>query len=111
MSAKEKARAFFDTIPKEVKAQYGQAYFDKNLEIVDTVALAKASNPDLVVTALLDALFTVHPKHRYLVGMDALTLWRAVMFMPTFISDRLLNLIVPPQPIAALQPRAQSIAE
>ena len=84
-----------------MKAQFVPDYVDKCMEGRDNFKGFMNTNINLVVDAYVHALVAVHPKKRYSLGLDAYLLWIPLSYLPSFISDSLLNFMIM-KPLKAL---------
>ncbi|XP_005948637.1 retinol dehydrogenase 7 [Haplochromis burtoni] len=86
-------KMIWDKLPQEVRDDYGTAYLQKALTTL-TDKVAKISDADLmkVVSCMEHAVAAVHPRTRYSPGWDAKFFWLPLSYMPTCISDYILEL-------------------
>jgi len=77
--------------PEEVIATYGTDYFEKGYNASKEMIAKLASDPQLVVDVLDEAVTTQFPLTRYSVGKD-IPLWFFLAYIPTWLSDFLLSL-------------------
>ncbi|XP_065325819.1 retinol dehydrogenase 7-like [Pelmatolapia mariae] len=86
-------KMIWDKLPQEVRDDYGTAYLQKALTTL-TDKVAKMSDADLmkVVSCMEHAVAAVQPRTRYSPGWDAKFFWLPLSYMPTCVSDYILNL-------------------
>lgn len=62
-------------------------------EVHDFTQKLCSSRTELVVNAMADAIVNRMPRIRYLVGADALCIWRPLSFLPGWLQDLIFNLL------------------
>ncbi|XP_072197140.1 dehydrogenase/reductase SDR family member 9 [Excalfactoria chinensis] len=84
---KEK-EVIWNQLPPDTKKQYGEEYFQKDMEKKEKLSKA-CLNTDisLVVECMEHALTSVHPWAHYVVGQDAKWFWTPLSRMPTDVQD------------------------
>ncbi|KAH7715541.1 CBN-DHS-20 protein [Aphelenchoides avenae] len=75
--------------PQEVRDEYGDKFF-KDVQrgvrkLLETTP--NGSHVEWVVDAYFNAMTSIFPRQRYLVGYDAKYFWLPLMLVPTFVSD------------------------
>ncbi|XP_074551446.1 retinol dehydrogenase 1 [Halichoeres trimaculatus] len=83
-------------LPQEVKDSYGATYFDDYLKAQD-FSLGILCSPDLskVTRCMQHALTAQFPRIRYSAGWDAKFFWIPLSYMPSFVSDFVVNMLLP----------------
>lgn len=77
----------WDELSPELKKDYGEQYRDKVISQTIKTMSTKPSDPSPVVDAILDALTSLRPHKRYIVGEDAK--WLIFLsYLPAFVLDR-----------------------
>ncbi|XP_054479905.1 retinol dehydrogenase 7-like [Anoplopoma fimbria] len=82
----------WDRLPQDMRDDYGTEYLQKSLNLI-TDKVAKISDGDLmkVVRCMEHAVSAVRPRTRYSPGWDAKLFWLPLSYMPTCVSDYVLN--------------------
>ncbi|XP_036965472.1 retinol dehydrogenase 1 [Acanthopagrus latus] len=90
-------KRLWSRLPQEVKDSYGPTYFDKYVKAQD-FSLNILCSPDISkVTACMEhALTAQFPRTRYAAGWDAKFFWIPLSYMPSFVSDFVTHLLLPP---------------
>ncbi|XP_033471331.2 retinol dehydrogenase 7-like [Epinephelus lanceolatus] len=85
-------KVLWDKLPQDVRDDYGPDYLQKALVVVSD-KVAKISDGDLmkVVSCMEHAISAVQPRTRYSAGWDAKFFWLPLSYMPTCVSDYILN--------------------
>ncbi|KAM8903905.1 retinol dehydrogenase 7-like isoform 1-T4 [Spinachia spinachia] len=85
-------KAVWEKLPQDVKDDYGTEYLQKSLDVIEN-EVARMSDGDLmkVVNCMEHALSAVQPRTRYSPGWDAKLFWLPLSYMPTCISDYILQ--------------------
>ncbi|XP_028256689.1 retinol dehydrogenase 7-like [Parambassis ranga] len=83
----------WDRLPNDVRDDYGPEYLQKALAMISE-KLGKMSDADLmkVVSSMEHAVSAVRPRTRYSPGWDAKFFWLPLSYMPTRVSDYILQL-------------------
>ncbi|XP_067891275.1 retinol dehydrogenase 7-like [Heterodontus francisci] len=87
----ENVKKLWDRLPQDVKDDYGADFLDRY--IPKAKEMVEFADQDLmkVVWCMNHALTSVHPRTRYSAGLDAKIFWIPLSYMPTAISDFVLN--------------------
>ncbi|KAL7370005.1 hypothetical protein ABVT39_016026 [Epinephelus coioides] len=85
-------KVLWDKLPQDVRDDYGPDYIQKAFAVVSD-KVAKISDGDLmkVVSCMEHAISAVRPRTRYSAGWDAKFFWLPLSYMPTCVSDYILN--------------------
>lgn len=79
--------AAWEDLPEEMKDEYGEEYFRQVLYLgTKMVPLTGSMSSDDVAECYEQALFSIWPKSRYTVGVDAM-FYLLASYLPTFLSD------------------------
>ncbi|XP_030603080.1 retinol dehydrogenase 7-like [Archocentrus centrarchus] len=83
----------WEKLPQEVRDDYGNEYLQKALAVVSD-KVPKMSDADLmkVVHCMEHAVAAVRPRTRYSPGWDAKLFWLPLSYMPTCVSDYILQM-------------------
>ncbi|KAM9851203.1 uncharacterized protein ACBR49_006501 [Aulostomus maculatus] len=83
-------------IPQDIKDSYGATYFDDYLKAQD-FSMGVLCSPDIskVTRCMEHALTARFPHTRYSAGWDAKFLWIPLSYMPSFVSDFVVNVLLP----------------
>ncbi|XP_077988352.1 D-beta-hydroxybutyrate dehydrogenase, mitochondrial-like [Glandiceps talaboti] len=88
----EKSRyQLWDSLDDTVKRQYGREYFDSHMQFRKGALNGSCDDATPVVDAMVHAVWSLDPKHRYLVG-GFFKIWMLAYmfrFLPSFIMDRM----------------------
>uniref|UniRef100_A0A668AY11 Retinol dehydrogenase 1 n=1 Tax=Myripristis murdjan TaxID=586833 RepID=A0A668AY11_9TELE len=84
-------RRLWDRLPQDVKDSYGPD--DKNVYIKLCVALL--SDLSKVTNCMQHALSARYPHTRYAAGWDAKLLWIPLSYLPSFVQDFFITLLIP----------------
>ncbi|XP_037534738.1 retinol dehydrogenase 5 [Nematolebias whitei] len=86
----------WNQLSPEVKASYGDKYLDKFIKIQRLLMKAICDSDLTKVTSCMEhALTAAHPRTRYSAGWDAKLVWIPLSYMPSFVVDIALKLILP----------------
>lgn len=86
----------WDQLTPEVKASYGDKYLEKYIQIQRLIMNAICDSDLSKVTNCMEhALTAAHPRTRYSAGWDAKLLWIPLSYMPSFVVDIGLKLVMP----------------
>ncbi|XP_037646922.1 dehydrogenase/reductase SDR family member 9 [Sebastes umbrosus] len=87
---KNNLRRLWDRLPQDVKDDYGPAFLNDSMEMLDhRFKMLTDHNLMKVIDCMEHAVSAVHPRTRYSAGWDAKFFWLPTSYMPTCISDRL----------------------
>ncbi|XP_063283260.1 retinol dehydrogenase 7-like [Pelobates fuscus] len=92
---KEFCRKAWARLPEEVRQSYGQQYFEKHCETIESTLSKSNSKLSLVTDCMEHALTAVYPWTRYSAGLDAKILYLPISYFPTVIADFLIGLYKP----------------
>ncbi|KAM9327539.1 retinol dehydrogenase 7-like [Pholidichthys leucotaenia] len=86
-------KMLWEKMPQEVRDDYGSDYLQKAISIL-TEKVAKISDGDLmkVVSCMEHAVAAVRPRFRYSAGWDAKFFWLPLSYMPSRVSDFILQM-------------------
>ncbi|XP_029375278.1 retinol dehydrogenase 16-like [Echeneis naucrates] len=86
-------KMLWERLPQDVRDDYGHEYIEKVTGIV-TEKLSKLSDSDLmkVVSCMEHAVSAVRPRSRYSPGWDAKLFWLPLSYMPSCVSDYIINM-------------------
>ncbi|CAH1788686.1 unnamed protein product [Owenia fusiformis] len=86
---KKQADDMFARCPAEIKEQYGEEFVKESKEKVIGDFLSKITSPkiDKVPEAYCNALFSVYPRTRYLLGWDAWLFFMPISMLPGVFND------------------------
>jgi len=87
----EKMREDLKAFPESIFNSYGMEFFEKSLQSSKDMIGSLASDPQLVVDVLDEALTTKFPLTRYSIGKDV-PIWFGLTYFPTWLSDFILTL-------------------
>ncbi|XP_067832432.1 retinol dehydrogenase 5 [Heptranchias perlo] len=95
-SIEKSLQQLWDRLSPEVRECYGQKYFEKYVK-VQRFSMNVLCDSDLskVTNCMEHALTARHPRTRYAAGWDAKLFWIPLSYMPTFLSDVMLTLLLP----------------
>ncbi|XP_012738387.2 retinol dehydrogenase 5 [Fundulus heteroclitus] len=86
----------WNQLSPEVKASYGEKYLDSYIKIQRLIMNAVCDSDLTKVTSCMEhALTAAHPRTRYSAGWDAKLLWIPLSYMPSFVVDIGLKLVLP----------------
>ncbi|XP_074515461.1 retinol dehydrogenase 1 [Sebastes fasciatus] len=90
-------RRLWTRLPQDVKDSYGETYFDDYLKAQDlSMGLLCSSDISKVTWCMEHALTARFPRTRYGAGWDAKLFWIPLSYLPSFVSDFVINLFLPP---------------
>ncbi|XP_072038283.1 D-beta-hydroxybutyrate dehydrogenase, mitochondrial-like [Amphiura filiformis] len=80
----------WQTMDTTAREDYGRDYVERWQKFNEDGVAACYLDPSPVVDAMVDAVTSTHPKHRYIVGGLLLTYWTAYwnMMFPSWLTDR-----------------------
>ncbi|KAM3607118.1 uncharacterized protein V6R79_001992 [Siganus canaliculatus] len=83
-------------LPQAVKDSYGPTYFNDYLKAQD-FSMGLLCSPDIsrVTRCMEHALTARFPRTRYAAGWDAKLLWIPLSYLPSFVSDFVVNVLLP----------------
>ncbi|KAK3723808.1 hypothetical protein QZH41_019488 [Actinostola sp. cb2023] len=84
--AGEKLTGLWNGISDEMRKDYGVGYLERYREFLKNLMASTSTNLDMVVNGVVDAVTSVHPSYRYVVGMQAKKI-ALLSIMPTAIQD------------------------
>ncbi|KAM6979203.1 retinol dehydrogenase 1 [Tautogolabrus adspersus] len=89
-------RRLWARLPQDVKDSYGATYFDDYLKSQD-FSMGILCSPDLskVTRCMQHALTARFPRIRYSAGWDAKFVWIPLSYLPSFVSDFVVNALLP----------------
>ncbi|MEQ2221571.1 hypothetical protein ILYODFUR_017243 [Ilyodon furcidens] len=86
----------WNQLSPEVKASYGEKYLDNYIKVQRLIMNAVCDSDLTKVTSCMEhALTAAHPRTRYSAGWDAKLLWIPLSYMPSFVVDIGLKLVLP----------------
>uniref|UniRef100_A0A3B5RBF2 Glutaminase 2b (liver, mitochondrial) n=2 Tax=Xiphophorus maculatus TaxID=8083 RepID=A0A3B5RBF2_XIPMA len=86
----------WNQLSPEVKASYGEKYLDNYIKIQRLIMNAVCDSDLTKVTSCMEhSLTAAHPRTRYSAGWDAKLLWIPLSYMPSFVVDIGLKLVLP----------------
>ncbi|KAM8857520.1 retinol dehydrogenase 7-like [Synchiropus picturatus] len=90
-------RRLWTSVPQEVRDSYGPTYFDDYIK-AQNFSLGLLCSPDIskVTRCMEHALSACTPKTRYSAGWDAKFLWLPLSYCPSFVSDFVMSVLLPP---------------
>ncbi|XP_062258047.1 retinol dehydrogenase 1 isoform X1 [Platichthys flesus] len=83
-------------LPQDVQASYGATYLEEYLK-AQSFSMGLLCSPDLskVTRCMEHALTARFPRARYSAGWDAKLLWIPLSYLPSFVSDFVINMLLP----------------
>ncbi|KAM5182390.1 retinol dehydrogenase 5 [Mantella aurantiaca] len=89
-------KKLWDQMPTETRRSYGDAYYRKYMK-VQRLIMNFICDPDIskVPKCIEHALQARYPRTRYSPGWDAKVVWLPASYMPSFIVDGVLALVLP----------------
>lgn len=89
-------RRLWTRLPQDVKDSYGTTYIDEYMK-AQNFSLGILCSPDLskVTHCMEHALTACYPRTRYGAGWDAKLFWIPLSYLPSFVSDFVVNIILP----------------
>uniref|UniRef100_UPI0037E758A9 retinol dehydrogenase 1 n=1 Tax=Semicossyphus pulcher TaxID=241346 RepID=UPI0037E758A9 len=89
-------RRLWARLPQGVKDSYGATYFDDYLKAQDfSMGLLCSADLSKVTRCMQHALTARFPRTRYSAGWDAKFLWIPLSYMPPFVSDFVVKVLLP----------------
>ncbi|KAM9346837.1 retinol dehydrogenase 1 [Symphorus nematophorus] len=90
-------KRLWSRLPQDVKDSYGRTYFDDYMKAQD-FSLGILCSPDIskVTRCMEHALTARFPRTRYGAGWDAKLFWIPLSYLPSFVSDFVVNVLLPP---------------
>lgn len=90
-------RRLWIRLPQDVKDSYGETYFEDYVK-AQHFSLGILCSPDIskVTRCMEHALTARFPRTRYSAGWDANLLWIPLSYLPSFMSDIVINAFLPP---------------
>ncbi|KAF0034559.1 hypothetical protein F2P81_012317 [Scophthalmus maximus] len=86
----------WNQLSPEVQATYGDKYLDKYIKVQRLIMNAICDSDLTKVTSCMEhALMAAYPRTRYSAGWDAKLLWIPLSYMPSFVVDIGLKLVLP----------------
>lgn len=86
----------WNQLSPEVKASYGDKYLDKYIKVQRLIMNAVCDSDLTKVTSCMEhAVSAAYPRTRYSAGWDAKLLWIPLSYMPSFVVDLGLKLVLP----------------
>lgn len=83
-------------LPQDVKDSYGSTYFDEYLKAQGfSLGILCSSDLSKVTRCMQHALTAQTPRIRYSAGWDAKLFWIPLSYMPSFMSDFVVNMLLP----------------
>lgn len=91
-SVNNSIRKTYENLPLETKEYYGQEYVDNMTDSVKRLLNhVTSTKTEKVVNAYVHALTAKYPKYRYVVGVDANTVFRMLWTVPEWLSDLIIT--------------------
>lgn len=89
-------KRLWDRLPQDVRDSYGTTYLQEYSE-AQKMSLGILSSSDLskVTSCMEHALTAYYPRTRYGAGWDAKLLWIPLSYMPSFMSDFVVKVLLP----------------
>ncbi|XP_067109290.1 retinol dehydrogenase 1 [Osmerus mordax] len=89
-------KRLWDRLPQDVKDSYGENYLDEYVKAQDfSMGLLCSSDISKVTNCMQHALTAVHPRTRYGAGWDAKLLWIPLSYLPSFVADFTVSVLLP----------------
>lgn len=89
-------KRLWDRLPEEAKNSYGETFFDEYLKAQDfSMGILCSSDISKVTNCMQHALTAVHPRTRYTAGWDARLLWIPLTYLPSFVADFFIGVLLP----------------
>ncbi|XP_030613615.1 retinol dehydrogenase 1 [Archocentrus centrarchus] len=83
-------------LPHDVKDSYGAAYFDEYVKAQSlSMGILCSSDLSKVTGCMEHALTARFPRTRYAAGWDAKLFWIPLSYLPSFVSDYVVNVLLP----------------
>ena len=98
----------WSNLPEDKKLEYGEEFFKKTKENILSGVVDTCASPNIVVVidAIVDAVMSLNPKIRYVLGWDANLIWLFLSRLPCGIGDflkRHISKIEVPQKLKGLK--------
>ncbi|XP_053184407.1 retinol dehydrogenase 1 [Scomber japonicus] len=89
-------RRLWARLPQDIKDSYGVAYFDEYVKAQD-FSMGILCSPDIskVTRCMEHALTASFPRTRYGAGWDAKLFWIPLSYLPSFVSDFVISVLLP----------------
>ncbi|XP_071394234.1 retinol dehydrogenase 1 [Centroberyx affinis] len=89
-------RRLWDRLPQDVRDSYGATYFDDYVKAQD-FSMGILCSPDIskVTNCMQHALTARHPRSRYGAGWDAKLFWIPLSYLPSFVADFVVSVLLP----------------
>ncbi|XP_068709315.1 retinol dehydrogenase 7-like [Montipora foliosa] len=108
--SEKELRKGWNQLSEELKNDYGEEFLEKAISIVKNIPCDSDINQ--VVNAIIDALTSRFPSDRYVVGTDARYGFIPLSFLPAFIADFILRVLLnPPHPRTCYHLRASTTTQ
>uniref|UniRef100_A0A668B013 Retinol dehydrogenase 1 n=1 Tax=Myripristis murdjan TaxID=586833 RepID=A0A668B013_9TELE len=86
-------RRLWDRLPQDVKDSYGANYFHNSQNF--SMGVLCSSDLSKVTNCMQHALSARYPHTRYAAGWDAKLLWIPLSYLPSFVQDFFITLLIP----------------
>ncbi|XP_070570796.1 D-beta-hydroxybutyrate dehydrogenase, mitochondrial-like [Ptychodera flava] len=85
------SNALWDNVDDSIKRQYGKAYFDSHIDWWKSALADTYDDGTPVVDAMVHAVWSINPKHRYLIGGFFNTKLTAFIMnvLPSYLTDKI----------------------
>ncbi|XP_013128137.1 retinol dehydrogenase 1 [Oreochromis niloticus] len=89
-------RRLWSRLPQDVKDSYGATYLDEYMK-AQAFSMGLLCSPDIskVTRCMEHALTARFPRRRYAAGWDAKLFWIPLSYLPSFVADFIVNVILP----------------
>ncbi|XP_034429828.1 retinol dehydrogenase 1 isoform X1 [Hippoglossus hippoglossus] len=89
-------RRLWTRLPQDVRASYGATYLEDYVK-AQNFSMGLLCSPDIskVTRCMEHALTARFPRARYSAGWDAKLLWIPLSYLPSFVSDFVINMLLP----------------
>uniref|UniRef100_A0A668AQK5 Retinol dehydrogenase 1 n=2 Tax=Myripristis murdjan TaxID=586833 RepID=A0A668AQK5_9TELE len=89
-------RRLWDRLPQDVKDSYGANYFHNYIKAQNfSMGVLCSSDLSKVTNCMQHALSARYPHTRYAAGWDAKLLWIPLSYLPSFVQDFFITLLIP----------------
>lgn len=89
-------KRLWDRLPQDVKNSYGTSYLQEYSEAQDfSLGMLCSSDLSKVTNCMEHALTALYPRTRYGAGWDAKLLWIPLSYMPSFMADFVVKVLLP----------------
>ncbi|KAG7227549.1 hypothetical protein INR49_005364 [Caranx melampygus] len=89
-------RRLWSRLPQDVKASYGATYFDKYVKAQSfSMGILCSADISKVTRCMEHALTASFPRTRYGAGWDAKLFWIPLSYLPSFVSDFVVKVLLP----------------